>query len=305
MNLKRILSFILCVIILIYIPAGAAAEDEEKLFAPSWVSEEVNYDGSKSVIIKTPTYMLDSIEYYEYSFDGGFTWNILNDSTGGEFIVSETSEFLLRYVSDGVTSEIYSVSIAIDKVAAIKSDSTDITALIPYGSAVPADVTLSAYEIINGTDYSAAKNAIGENKPFILFSVSLMRNNKFFYSDDEISWLFPIRNLDYRYCKLYYVGENGVLTEIDADNEMNMLYCTMSYKTGKFAVVEDKTNCIGDVNSDALVNASDARLALRASAKIETLSEIQFKSADTNSDGIITSSDARFILRIAAGLEKI
>ena len=58
----------------------------------------------------------------------------------------------------------------------------------------------------------------------------------------------------------------------------------------------------GDVNMDGKVNSGDARLALRAAAKLEELSAEQRQSADMNQDGKVNSSDARTILRIAAKL---
>ena len=59
----------------------------------------------------------------------------------------------------------------------------------------------------------------------------------------------------------------------------------------------------GDINGDNNVNASDARLALRFSAKLTTPTEMQFKAADINGDNQITASDARKILRAAAKIE--
>lgn len=61
----------------------------------------------------------------------------------------------------------------------------------------------------------------------------------------------------------------------------------------------------GDVNSDGKVNATDARLALRYGAKLETLTATALKNADVNGDGTVNSSDARLILRYSAGLEKV
>lgn len=59
----------------------------------------------------------------------------------------------------------------------------------------------------------------------------------------------------------------------------------------------------GDLNCDGNVTSADARLALRASAKLETLTAIQAKVADVNGKDGITSADARLILRVAAKLE--
>ena len=60
----------------------------------------------------------------------------------------------------------------------------------------------------------------------------------------------------------------------------------------------------GDADCDGKVTAADARLALRASVDLETLSEYAAKAADTDSDGKITAADARVILRLAVGLPK-
>ena len=59
----------------------------------------------------------------------------------------------------------------------------------------------------------------------------------------------------------------------------------------------------GDVTGDGNVTAADARLALRASARLETLSSAAFAAADVNGDGNVDASDARKILRASAKLE--
>ena len=61
---------------------------------------------------------------------------------------------------------------------------------------------------------------------------------------------------------------------------------------------------IGDINFDSQVSAADARLALRASARLETLTDEAFLAADVDFDEKVTAADARKILRVAAGLEK-
>lgn len=62
---------------------------------------------------------------------------------------------------------------------------------------------------------------------------------------------------------------------------------------------------LGDVNGDGNINASDARLALRISAKLDAPTEAQSKAADINGDGKVNASDARIILRVAAKLETL
>ena len=61
---------------------------------------------------------------------------------------------------------------------------------------------------------------------------------------------------------------------------------------------------LGDVNGDSDVDAGDARLALRASAGLERLSDASFMSADIDDNGKITAAEARTILRVGAELEE-
>ena len=61
----------------------------------------------------------------------------------------------------------------------------------------------------------------------------------------------------------------------------------------------------GDADLNGKVNAADARLALRKSAKLENLSSEQFRNADVNGDSIVSATDARLILRFSAGIDKV
>ena len=87
-------------------------------------------------------------------------------------------------------------------------------------------------------------------------------------------------------------------------------YTDRPVKTGEtivtFAggIVTDKiTICIaGDINKNGTVTAADARLALRAAARLDEYEGIEKLAADVDKDGKITASDARQILRVAAML---
>ena len=57
-----------------------------------------------------------------------------------------------------------------------------------------------------------------------------------------------------------------------------------------------------DVNGDGRINSTDARITLRAAARLDTLSESERLAADTDGDGAVTAADARNILRMAARL---
>lgn len=68
---------------------------------------------------------------------------------------------------------------------------------------------------------------------------------------------------------------------------------------------ESEEFSLADVNADGNITAADARLALRAAAKLETLTPAQFSAADIMRNATVNAADARIILRIAAKLESI
>lgn len=60
---------------------------------------------------------------------------------------------------------------------------------------------------------------------------------------------------------------------------------------------------MGDVNIDGRVNAADARLVLRMSAKLDS-TEPDLYRADADANGKVNATDARTILRVSAGLSQ-
>lgn len=74
---------------------------------------------------------------------------------------------------------------------------------------------------------------------------------------------------------------------------------------GNGNVLDDKTVIVlGDINSDGVITAADARLVLRASVELENLNNWQTLAANVDG-GKITASDARMILRASVGLEAL
>ena len=61
----------------------------------------------------------------------------------------------------------------------------------------------------------------------------------------------------------------------------------------------------GEIDGNPYVRAADARLCLRAAAKLEELTPEQQRAADIDGSGAIESSDARAILRASAKIEPI
>ena len=64
----------------------------------------------------------------------------------------------------------------------------------------------------------------------------------------------------------------------------------------------------GDVDGNGKVESADARLALRASVKLEkdiVEGTAAFRAADVTGDGVIKAEDARYILRASVKLEDL
>ena len=59
---------------------------------------------------------------------------------------------------------------------------------------------------------------------------------------------------------------------------------------------------LGDIDENDVIDIRDALDALRASAKIVTLTERQIKAADVNRDGVVDVRDALLLLRYSAKL---
>lgn len=297
--LKKV--FIL-ILIAVFTIVSATYSYADAIPAPDWVTITTNIDGTKTLTITTPSYMTDSISYYEYSTDSQLTWEKLNDVNGGEFVFENTTEFALRYISDGFYSSVYTTTVTISKYSVITGPA-GVSLLVPFESELPSDISVSAHQIISGSAYTTLNNYFGEHTNLLLLNIFIIHNNNVYNNKTVNQWYFPTGDMDPAYCKTYHIDSDGTVTAIESTAEFNILICQTD-KTGLFAIVEDKAYSRGDVNGDAIVTAADARLALRFAARLEVLLPVQLAAADINSDNIVTPADARTILRISAKLEK-
>ncbi len=78
---------------------------------------------------------------------------------------------------------------------------------------------------------------------------------------------------------------------------ITMLICVFSFSSSA------ATFLLGDVDFNGKVNASDARITLRAAASLQQLSDDKKKIADVDGNGRVNASDARKILRVSARLD--
>ncbi|NMP38101.1 MAG: hypothetical protein GX051_08315 [Clostridiales bacterium] len=62
---------------------------------------------------------------------------------------------------------------------------------------------------------------------------------------------------------------------------------------------------LGDLNNNGIIEAADARTALRIATRLESASDYQLRSGDLNADGSISAAEAREILRAATKLSTL
>ena len=100
--------------------------------------------------------------------------------------------------------------------------------------------------------------------------------------------------------KYVYPSEEQNTTTSSKDDYTEATQCGDKVPSGVLTTSQDFVYKTGDVNSDGKVTATDARLALRASASLDTLEGAAFHAADVNGDGRVSANDARSILRYSA-----
>ncbi|NMP37450.1 MAG: leucine-rich repeat protein [Clostridiales bacterium] len=102
--------------------------------------------------------------------------------------------------------------------------------------------------------------------------------------------------------KIYYAGGSAPLAMVTGNSGGKFYF--NSVDTGLFAIIQNAVfDKKGDVDGDGNVTAADARIALRAATKLESLSEEQLVVANVDGHAGVSAADARIILRVATKLE--
>ena len=141
---------------------------------------------------------------------------------------------------------------------------------------------------------------IQNNKSELYTGEAVLLNATTHPSDENIQWSVDDNSVA-------TIDRNGLLTAKSAGT----VIVTATLDNGlsdkiEITVIEKNISQevqTGDVNGDGKLTASDARAALRMSAKLDTPTQTQFAAADVNGDGKLTASDARIILRVSAKLQ--
>lgn len=128
----------------------------------------------------------------------------------------------------------------------------------------------------------------------------------------------PIRNITapvgYVFCGWYdndeFLGEK--IDRINKDSVGDITLYAKWITTDEAAAIKKQEqlnfieeNKYGDLDSDGIISAKDARLVLRATVQLEKLSDEILMRADYYGNGKILAANARTTLRISVGLEDI
>lgn len=180
----------------------------------------------------------------------------------------------------------------------------------------------------NENHYSTAsdmtKIALAALNNAIIASIANIHYSRFyFYSGEWIDWYNTNKLLDPE-SPYYYPYAHGLKTgttyaagkcliAFAEKDGRQILICAYGCKEedDRFGKVRDifeyvySAPVLGDADENGAIDASDARIVLRASVGLEEITPLLRTRGDTDRDGVLTSSDARTILRVAVGLENL
>ena len=158
----------------------------------------------------------------------------------------------------------------------------------------------------------------------IIASIANIHYSRFyFYSGEWIDWYNTNKLLDPE-SEYYYPYAHGLKTGTTSEagkclvafaekDGRKLLICAYGCKeeSDRFGKVRDifgyvySAPVMGDADESGVIDASDARIVLRASVGLEEITSALRAQGDVDKDGELTSSDARTILRVAVGLEEL
>lgn len=231
------------------------------------------------------------------------------------------------------TTGSYTVTASLLRIRDGAGTNYDSLGLIPNGTTVSVTKIkdnwgLITWEGITGwicLDYTVQISSDEEIKNDVI-SLILKADKSIAYCGDTITWTADISGeSSSKYFYAFYIyrnGEkvyNGTFSSLntvsyvpDAEGTYQATVEVVDEENRKMTAQSDCAYCVeenkdilrGDVNGDGKITAADARLTLRVSAMMETITGKNFVCADIDKDKKITASDARRILRMSSGIER-
>ncbi len=170
-----------------------------------------------------------------------------------------------------------------------------------YDKGIELDVT----EVSEGDSYESLNKEKG-NFEFKIYDIKTKSKDAEVQPNGTVLVRLPIpANYDRIRLCVYHVTNDGTVVKMEMWIDGDYACFEVSHFSAYALVDESKTVAkYGDVDGNGQILANDARIALRASAKLETLDGKQRYAADVNGDGQVLAGDARQILRYSAKLQK-
>lgn len=321
--LKRFISCILTLVLLCgmcSVPVSAAVPAEI-----TWCYVEEQAD-SAVLHFETPTHLLSSVQQYELSANGA-EWMVVGGSEGGSTTLSKGGYVHLRCKGEDGYSSVCTVYVSFGEMYGIADVQSGVSCIYRASDLFPQNAYLTADCITSGKVYETVQQAVPTSRPFRLYDIYyLYGNGNTFQTASAPVLRLPLDDVFLRgYCNAYYVNEKNHTTQmLDVSYDRTsvsfrscgpgLYYIVSTYKQGDpvYVVTAPVLGTVfsfygrrllaGDADGNAIIEAADARLALRAAVGLETLTPMQEECADADWDCHITAADARLVLRKSVGL---
>ncbi len=253
-------------------------------------------------------------------------WKILKDSINAEFGFSLAEGIAFQMLGLDFIADIFGYTNTMIKMfdincsqkapqIAIYAPASSSTSRTSNGITVSSASSMNSSYVLHTYLLNDSSRKMSQAKPTIesisknyeMYDISLYKKGEAAQPETEIEIFIPIpAGMNKNRVQVYWYKDDGTLESMNA--EVRGSYAVFKTNHLSYYIICEQLAplfVIGDVDNNGKIESTDARLALRAAVKLETLTEAQTKAADADKDGEITSSDARLILRAAVGLETL
>lgn len=275
---------------------------------------------------ETPVYLQGAVDSYEFAA-AGTDWMTVSTSEGGSLTLNTGGYVRLRCKGADAYSAEKSFYVSFGEMFGMADSFSGVSCVYRASDSFPQNAYLSAQNITSGKVYESVRMAVPASRPFRLYDVYfLYGNGQTFSADSEPILRLPLDSVFLRgHCRAYYINEQNHTTQeltvsydrtsVSFRSKGPGLYYIVSYAAqdseavaaeppgvGKVFNFYGRRLLSGDADENAVIDAADARLTLRAAVGLEELRVLSAECADTDWDGVITAADARQILRHSVGL---
>lgn len=323
---KRRKQFALLTVLLLLVSVLSPAASAAELPRLNWAYLQA-YTTSAELFFRTPASLLDTVDSYEFHA-ADTDWMTVGGSAGGSIILTAGGWVWLRYKSGNAYSDEFRTYVAFGETHTVYDPLSGASMLYHDSSLFPADAALSADRITSGAVYDVVRRAVLASQSFLLYDFYFLYGGGGTFSPGAGALLrIPLgTELERGFCEVYYVDEvyhRQLSLEVSYDyrnvvfrsNGAGLYYVVNTWdgvspppaayappRVGEAVSFDGVSYLLGDVTLDGQIRADDARLALRAAVRLETLVGAARDAADADWDGILAAADARLILRAAVGL---